>query len=297
MELVMAAATDCGTVRKVNEDFFYYSKKKNLVILCDGMGGHNAGATASRIAGETVRDALLHPDLAELIRLGQDIKDRLPVLALRMVIGARLANRRLRMMAEQDRNLRGMGTTLVAMAFSENTVCAAHIGDSRIYSLQENKLQQLTDDHSWVNELLQDHEIREDEVKHFRKKNVLTRALGTHPCVKVDVQWFPLNAPNTFLLCSDGLHNALDSEKIVQALGNDDDALLQKSVQRLIQKAKSVDGSDNITAAVVRARKVTSHHAQWHHEKITVPEEPEPSFTAEDRFIRSKYYGKPSRKI
>ena len=102
MKLVIAAATDVGTVREANEDFFYYSKPSQLIVVCDGMGGHQSGAVASRIAGKTVRDVFFHADLAELTRLGEDMLERLPPLALRLVIGARLANRRLLHMAERD---------------------------------------------------------------------------------------------------------------------------------------------------------------------------------------------------
>lgn len=285
----MAAATDRGTVRELNEDFFYYSKKKSLVIVCDGMGGHKGGETASRVAGETVRDIFLYPDLAEIARLGQDITDRLPVLALRLVLGARLANRRLYMMAEQDPSLRGMGTTIAAMAFSDHGACAIHVGDSRIYRLSRETITPLTEDHSWINELLQDRDISADEAQHFRKKNVLTRALGTHPSVKIDVQWFPLPEATTFLLCSDGLHNALDDQAIFRGLARTkEDTFLQKTVEQLVLHAKESNGSDNITAAVVRLKKGIAKSSPWGKGKMTIPNENPKLLPAEDRFIKKQ---------
>jgi protein phosphatase len=218
MKLVIAAATDVGTVREANEDFFYYSKPSQLIVVCDGMGGHQSGAVASRIAGKTVRDVFFHADLAELTRLGEDLLDRLPPLALRLVIGARLANRRLLQMAERDAALRGMGTTLLAMALGESSACVVHVGDSRLYRWRQKTLAPITEDHSLVNQLLQDRDIRADEVQHFRKKNVLIRALGTHPAVKIDVQAFPVQAADMFLLCSDGFHNALNQIEIEKLL-------------------------------------------------------------------------------
>lgn len=285
----MAAATDRGTVRELNEDFFYYSKKKSLVIVCDGMGGHKGGETASRVAGETVRDIFLYPDLAEIARLGQDITDRLPVLALRLVLGARLANRRLYMMAEQDPSLRGMGTTIAAMAFSDHGACAIHVGDSRIYRLARENITPLTEDHSWINELLQDRDISADEAQHFRKKNVLTRALGTHPSVKIDVQWFPLTEAATFLLCTDGLHNALEDKAILKALAHTkEDTFLQKTVEQLVLRAKESNGSDNITAAVVRLKKGIAKSSPWGQAKMTIPNENARLLPAEDRFIKKQ---------
>ncbi len=289
MELVMSAATDCGTVRKENEDFFYYSKKKKLIIVCDGMGGHQSGATASKIAGETVRDVFLYPDLAELMRFSQDFNERLPVIALRLIIGIRLANRRLRLMAESDHHMQGMGTTIAAMAFSEHWACVTHVGDSRVYYLHKKNLKLITEDHSWINELLQDHDIRAEEVKHFRKKNVLTRALGTHPTVKIDVQWFPITSPGKFLLCSDGLHNALSSDLILKALQDDNESTLQKNVDQLVYRAKTSNGSDNITAAVVLIKNAHAKASQGAPKKMTIPEEPEKFLEIEDRFLRGLY--------
>lgn len=289
MELVMSAATDCGTVRKENEDFFYYSKKKKLVIVCDGMGGHRSGALASKIAGETVRDVFLYPDLAELMRFSQDFNERLPVIALRLIIGIRLANRRLRLLAESDEQMRGMGTTIAAMAFSEHWACVTHVGDSRVYYFHKKNLRLITEDHSWINELLQDREIRAEEAKHFRKKNVLTRALGTHPTVKIDVQWFPINGSGKFLLCSDGLHNALNSEHITKFMQDDNDSVLQSNVEQLVQRAKVSNGSDNITAAVVCIKNAPDKAANGAAKKVTVPEEPEKNLEMEDRFLRTLY--------
>jgi protein phosphatase len=294
MKLVIAAATDVGTVREANEDFFYYSKPSQLVVVCDGMGGHQSGAVASRIAGKTLRDVFFHADLAELARLGEDLIDHLPPMALRLVIGVRLANRRLRLMAERDTALRGMGTTVVALALGENNGCVVHVGDSRLYHLRHNKLVQITEDHSLVNQLLQDRDIREDEVKHFRKKNVLTRALGTHPTVKVDVQWFPVQAADVFMLCSDGFHNALNREEIEARLtrpatGED----LQKIVDSLVQGAKKANGSDNITLAIANVEKVAAppggDKKDKEKVKTTAAEESEKVLQFEDNFIKEKY--------
>lgn len=292
MKIVIAAATDVGTVRETNEDFFYYSKPSKLIVVCDGMGGHQSGAVASRIAGKTLRDVFFHADFAELARLGEDLIDHLPPLALRLVIGVRLANRRLRLMAERDSALRGMGTTVVALALGETNGCVVHVGDSRLYQLRQKKLIQITEDHSLVNQLLQDHDIREDEVKHFRKKNVLTRALGTHPTLKVDVQWFPVQTADMFLLCSDGFHNALNHEEIEARL-NRREPDLQKMVDGLVQRAKKANGSDNITLALVNVEKAAPPQSGDKKDKekvkLTTAEESEKGLQFEDNFIKEKY--------
>jgi len=289
MKLVIAAATDIGTVRETNEDFFYYSKPGKLIVVCDGMGGHQSGAVASRIAGKTMRDIFFHADFAELARLGAEVIDRLPPLVLRLVIGARLANRRLLAMAAHDRKLRGMGTTLVAIAFGENNACAVHVGDSRLYCLREKKLAALTEDHSLVNQLLQDRDIRQDQVKQFRKKNVLTRALGTHPTLKVDAQWFPVQPSDIFLLCSDGFHNALHDDQIAKLLARKEPDP-QKMVDGVVQQAKSVNGSDNITVVIAKIEKITGPAEKKDRVKITLPDDAAKTIEFEDRFIQEKYF-------
>jgi len=288
MKLVIAAATDVGTVRETNEDFFYYSKPGKLIVVCDGMGGHQSGAVASRIAGKTMRDIFFHADFAELARLGEDVIDRLPPLALRLVIGARLANRRLLSLAARDKKLRGMGTTLVAIAFGENNACAVHIGDSRLYCWREKKLVALTEDHSLVNQLLQDRDIRQDQVKEFRKKNVLTRALGTHPTLKVDAQWFPVQSADLFLLCSDGFHNALHDDQLAALLARQDPDP-QKMIDGMVQQAKAANGSDNLTAVIAKIEKIAGATEKKDRVKITLPDEAAKTVEFADRFIKEKY--------
>jgi hypothetical protein len=163
------------------------------------------------------------------------------------------------------------------------------VGDSRVYYFHKKNLRLITEDHSWINELLQDREIRAEEAKHFRKKNVLTRALGTHPTVKIDVQWFPVSGPGKFLLCSDGLHNALASEHIVKFMQDDNESAIQSNVEQLVQRAKVSNGSDNITAAVVCVKNAPSKAVNGTAKKMTVPEEPEKNLEMEDRFLRTLY--------
>jgi len=294
MKLVIAAATDVGTVRETNEDFFYYSKPGKLIVVCDGMGGHQSGAIASRIAGKTMRDIFFHADFAELARLGEEVIDHLPPLVLRLVIGARLANRRLLSMASQDKKLRGMGTTLAAIAFGENNACAVHVGDSRLYCLREKKLAALTEDHSLVNQLLQDRDIRQDQVKAFRKKNVLTRALGTHPTLKVDAQWFPVQPSDLFLLCSDGFHNALHDDQIAALLARKEPDP-QKMIDGMVQQAKSANGSDNLTAVIAKIEKITGTVEKKDRIKITLPDEAAKTIVFQDKFIQEKYIIEKSR--
>jgi len=246
------------------------------------------GATASRMAGKTFRDAFSITDLALLARLCDDVKEKLPAPLLKMAVGARLANRRVHLSALDDRSLKGMGTTIAAMVVADNMVCLAHVGDSRIYLLRDSMLMQMTQDHSWINELLEDQDIKEEEVKDFRKKNVLTRALGTHPAIKIDLQCLPLQENDTFLICSDGLFNALSEEQMLTTL-LEHSASLQRTAEALVQSAKLADGSDNITAVLVNV--VGKPAAEPKHKALSVviPEEEPRIFVLEDRFLRDRY--------
>jgi len=248
-KIEITAATDVGLVRKENEDFFYFSNEHKFIILCDGMGGHSHGATASRIAGETLRDVLLHEKFVNIRNICDDLDGDLPLPAVRLIAGIRLANRRIIRTAARFSEMRGMGSTVVAALFHEDWVFSAHVGDSRIYRLRQGELDQLSRDHSWISELLEDKDISEGEIANFKKRNVLTRALGAASTVKIDIRIENFYKNDRFLLCSDGLYNALDDEHILSVLSGNDTS--QEKTSRLIQDAKVMDGSDNITGAFV----------------------------------------------
>jgi protein phosphatase len=283
-----AAATDVGKTRTVNEDFFYFSDNLQLALVCDGMGGLQGGATASRMAGKTFRDAFGISDLATLARLCDDVKEKLATPLLKMAVGVRLANRRVYLSGLDDRSLKGMGTTIAALAISDNMIYLAHVGDSRIYLLRDSMLMQLTQDHSWINELLEDREIKQDEVEQFRKKNVLTRALGTHPATKIDLQSLPLQAKDGLLICSDGLFNALNEEQMLTTL-LEHGANLQTAADALVQSAKNADGSDNITAVIVSVTGKPAAESTQKPLTVVLPEEEPRLFVLEDRFLRERY--------
>jgi hypothetical protein len=135
---------------------------------------------------------------------------------------------------------------------------------------------------------LQDRDIRQDQVKQFRKKNVLTRALGTHPAVKVDVQWFPVQAADMFLLCSDGFHNALKDEQISVLLRRNE-LDLQKMIDTMVQQAKAANGSDNITAVMTKIEKISGNADKKDKVKMTIAEEAEKIAHFQDKFIQEKY--------
>lgn len=265
-KISMAASSDIGSVRKENEDSYYYSQSRKFFVVCDGMGGHQKGALASKFACETVRDLIFGNETIRSIvienkfldvdKVCDDIRQDLPNPALKLLAGVRLANRRILNYALHDKKMLGMGTTLVVAMFHDGHIIVAHVGDSRIYRLRNGELTCMTTDHSWLNELLEDQEISESEVKTFQKKNVLTRALGISPAVKIDLQIAPVEPDDLYLLCSDGLCNALQNE-LIHSILTAYHGSLQNKVSNLVSRAKMMDGSDNITAGLIHV------NGQW----------------------------------
>ncbi len=310
-KLTIAASSDIGSVRKENEDFYYYSQSKSFLVVCDGMGGHQKGALASKYGGETMRDLIfgnesvkkisIENKLYDTARACEDLPTNVTAEALKLAAGIRLANRRIFQAALQDKKMLGMGTTIVAAIFHEGHIVVAHVGDSRLYRLRGSELSTITTDHSWLNELLEDNEISENEVKNFRKKNVLTRALGIAPSVKIDLQIAPVEPDDLYLMCSDGLSNALQDE-LIHSILSAYHGSLQNKVSNLVSRAKMMDGSDNITAGLAHVA------GQWEMSEQTdaswtIGEEPAHITDYIDQCIKSIYpqtgagNGKGSRRL
>ncbi len=260
-QITMAAASDIGTLRDENEDFYFFSIPKKFFIVCDGMGGHEKGALASKIAGatlrdlifasETLRDIVIEKSFLDVSRICQDIDKKLPIQALKLISGIRLANRRILSYSRYNPKMKEMATTVAAAVVQQGRIFIAHVGDSRVYRLRHGKLSCLTTDHSWLNELLEDKDITQKEAVGFREKNVLTRALGVAPAIKVDLQIEAVEPGDLYLLCSDGLSNALSNATIENILSGFHESL-QIKITDLVNQAKFRDGTDNITGGLIQ---------------------------------------------
>lgn len=231
-----------GRVRSVNEDSAWIRHLDQgyiLGIVADGMGGHLAGDTASRLAVETVSDDLsvLEPGLSET-SLSAALSDA--ILHANEVIYRTAAG---------DEKLHNMGTTVVALLMSNDSGIIGHIGDSRAYKITGDKVVQLTDDHTLVNELYKNGQISEEETHVHPLKNVVTRALGTDEDVSVDLYPVILEAGDVIMLCSDGLSNLVSSVQMATVIGQSDLPLSERA-DRLLQLALLAGGDDNITVAL-----------------------------------------------
>lgn len=233
--------TDKGIVRENNQDFFATEKLSENVafaVVCDGMGGANAGNVASKTAVETI-----------CAYVKKSYRESLTGMALENMLRGALqtANSEVFQVAKRNKEYSGMGTTVVLAFVDNQTGYVFHVGDSRAYLFENNELRQLTVDHSMVQTLVDSGEITVDQAKVHPKKNIITRALGINSEVVVDLDVFDLNTNTALLLCTDGLTNFVGEDVIKTELTNINDTI----VQRLILCANNNGGADNITAVVI----------------------------------------------
>ncbi len=287
-QITAGAHSDVGNLRAANEDSFYISEDESLIIVCDGMGGQVAGGLASKIAVETVKDIYLNVKQDKIDKLFPDLDESLTGTARRLVAAVRLANRRIFKTAIKFPKLRGMGTTVAAITFDSSLATMVHVGDSRILRLSDNKILQLTEDHSWLNELIEDDEIDEEDIEAFSKKNVITRALGSSPAIKIDIHCEKYKKDDMYILATDGMHNAIPQEEIKKLIYKSKNGVLEKVAKFLTESAKAIDGSDNITVALVKVTK-DSHNKKVVGASKTIFEEDDRTRANENKFIAERY--------
>jgi serine/threonine protein phosphatase PrpC len=247
MKRVGTGLTDLGRKRKGNEDAFFLDDQLGLYVVADGMGGHAAGEVASQEAVETIY-GMVKRGLAKLQPLHDPVSEDQGREACRLMESAvQAATYMVFSMAELDRGKTGMGTTISALLISGDYAITAQVGDSRIYRVYGEELEQLTEDHTLIAWQLKQGLITPQEATTSPHRNVITRAVGNREYVEVDTRLLGLAAGDRFLLCSDGLHGYLQDPDIVPIvrLGG------ETAVKRFIDLANSRGGKDNITAVLV----------------------------------------------
>jgi PPM family protein phosphatase len=228
MRIEAGVATDIGKVREANEDS--YLARSPLFAVADGMGGHRGGEVASQLALEVIEELSAGGEGT----LGEQVRQ---------------ANKAVFERSQADSKVTGMGTTLTVALVEGGAVKLAHVGDSRAYLLRAGSFRQLTDDHTLVAKMVKTGEITAEEAEIHPHRNVLTRALGTEPSVKVDEKEVPLMAGDRLLLCSDGLTSMLTEEQIQAILGSAGQP--QDAANRLVRAANRAGGVDNVTVVVL----------------------------------------------
>jgi PPM family protein phosphatase len=235
--------TDKGKVRSHNEDsgaIFIKNNQSILAVVADGMGGHRAGDVASAMTVSFLKEKW---ELMDKLSTPHEAEKWLETA----ILGA---NQKILDYAKDHPECKGMGTTLVVALCTEQYIIIAHIGDSRVYLLNENAFSLKTSDHSLVNELLKSGEITEEEALNHPRKHVLLRALGTEESIYIDTQTLLWEENDLLLLCTDGLTNKVCNQTLEEIVRSE--SSLDEMAERFIQLANKAGGEDNISAALVK---------------------------------------------
>ncbi len=254
MRVRFAVASDVGRVRTNNEDSFLADPDLGIFAVADGMGGHASGEVASRLAVESLSESLARARQEKDANLSADHTAILSSPANLLVNSIRLANQKIYKSAQENKEYKGMGTTLVAVYFSTTPSLVAHVGDSRLYHLRGQAVRQITEDHSWVWEQYKQGLIAREAIATSPHKNIVTRALGIQPTVDVDIQDLELERGDFLLLCSDGLSDLVRDEEMIVASRNAKD--LERHCNGLVRLANSRGGKDNITVLLIQVEEV-----------------------------------------
>lgn len=250
MRIEVAGQTDVGRKRAHNEDNFALLGDYGLYMVADGMGGHASGEVASQLAVETMREFFAStaddPDRTWPYKMERDRGYE----ENRLITGIKLSNLRIFEAAKNNPQQKGMGTTLVSIFVTNEGVYTAHVGDSRVYRIRDGVMEQLTEDHSLLNDYLKMKQLTPDEVEKFPHKNVIVRALGMKETVKVDTRFDAPRLGDIVLLCSDGLAGPVSDEDIFRIIQAAPD--ISSATNQLIAKANENGGPDNVTAVLAR---------------------------------------------
>jgi len=246
-----AAKTDVGMKRTHNEDYFSLIEDEQVFLVCDGMGGHASGEVASKMAAETVGEFFQRTRADEDATWPYKLDRSLSYIENRLCVAIKLANLRISEASNRDLRYKGMGTTVVSALVSGDKIYIAHVGDSRAYRVREGKIQQLTRDHS----LLEDYkeakpDMTPEEERAFPHKNVITRALGMRDSVEVAIKTHPIASGDVYVLCTDGLSGMVPDDSIAEIVTQSKS--LERAVAELVDAANRNGGTDNVTTLLLQ---------------------------------------------
>ena len=244
----VVSATDNGSVREHNEDAAAADMDLGLIVLADGMGGYNAGEVASELAIKTIMN-LTREGLDPEARGEIDEQSGLMRQSIVLRNAVARANKIIWQTAQSQPQCKGMGTTVVACLFHDDRISIAHVGDSRLYRLRDDQFEQLTLDHSLLQELVDRGFYSQEEAQRSTNRNYVTRALGVEAAVEVEVQEEPVREGDLFVLCSDGLTDMVEDEDIHLTI-NTFNANLKTVAEQLVELANQNGGRDNITVSM-----------------------------------------------
>ncbi len=245
--------SDVGRRRKLNEDSLVVTEDIGLFAVCDGMGGHNAGEVASKMAIEEIARFIQesHAAAFETISWRYGVDAALSRDGNRIRTAIKLANEKVFLAASASEECAGMGTTVVASLVKDDLLTVGWAGDSRCYLVRDGQLNQLTRDDSWVSAAASEGILSAEEIEHHPLRNIITKAIGARDAIDVDIVEEHLRPDDLVLLCTDGLHSMIGAPEILACLSQSEDGVTQ-AVGRLIDAANEAGGKDNVSVVVLR---------------------------------------------
>ncbi len=253
LRIRFAGDTNVGMKRGHNEDSFCLPDTERLAVVADGMGGHASGEVASKMAVDTIVSYFKETQDEQPVTWPYKLDRGQSHAMNRMVTAVKLANLKIFEEAQRNPACRGMGTTCVSSVFVDDAMIIGHVGDSRLYRLREGLFDQVTEDHSLLNDYIKMKHLSDEEIAAFPHKNVIVRALGMKSTVQVDVVVEQPRLGDVYILCSDGLSGMLPDTEIAEIVANETD--LDRLCDRLIAGANNNGGLDNITVLAVRVER------------------------------------------
>ena len=250
MRVRFSGETNVGSTRDHNEDSFFLPSHERLAIVADGMGGHASGEVASRLAVETIASHFQSTEDEQELTWPYKMDRGHRFQTNRLVNAIKLANLKIYDEAERNSDCHGMGTTVVSALFAEGALVVGHVGDSRLYRLRGDKLEQITEDHSLLNDYVKMKRLSAGDAAAFPHKNVIVRALGMKPSVEVDIIVDQPRLGDLYLLCTDGLSGMVPDPEMAELAVSEAD--LDKLCERLVAAANAHGGMDNITVVCAR---------------------------------------------
>ncbi|MCW9013972.1 MAG: Stp1/IreP family PP2C-type Ser/Thr phosphatase [Gammaproteobacteria bacterium] len=260
-KIVITGLTDQGIVRDHNEDSIGSNTDLGLAVLADGMGGHKGGEVASALAVDTVLNNLIK-SLANLPAGGTDENTGYSLESMAIEAAIKEANAVIYQASRNNAQYEGMGTTIVVLLFYDNRITVAHVGDSRLYRVRNEQMEQLTRDHTLLQELVDRGFYTKKEAQESMNKNLVTRAVGVNPTVEIDLLEDIALPHDIYLLCSDGLNDMIDDRLIEDTILNYRDNL-EKVSRELIHQAKQHGGKDNVSAVLAQPLKPFPVNNGW----------------------------------
>lgn len=250
-DIEFAAVTDIGKIREKNEDNVLISSELALGVVADGMGGHSAGEVASSIAVSVLAETIRKINTGAL-SVPDNFLPNLSPVERELLMAANLANAAIYSTAQSSDGYKMMGTTLTGVLFDQDNAITVHVGDSRLYLCRQDKIIQITTDHSLAMEHVRRGLLSKEDADKSKLQNILTRAMGIRKNIEFDLLKFPVKPGDILILCSDGLYKGLTEKNIGDMVFKEKDMPIVKMCKHLVRLSNEQDGQDNISAVVIK---------------------------------------------